>query len=386
MSEFHSEMSNKKICYIVTIPLTIEAFFIPQLKYLAQCGFSVSVICSPSDSLQEKLGDSVRFIPCEIPRGLSVLGSLRAIAQLRRIFAQEKFDLVQYSTPNAALYASIAAKLAGCKIRNYHLMGLRYLGASGIGRIVLKTIEKITCGLSTSIECVSPSNLRLALNEGIFPEKKGTVVWNGSSGGVDLSRFDFSKRDLWRREVREELGLSANDFVFGFAGRITRDKGINEILAAYQSINCDAKLLFVGNPEGLDTLDQKLLTQAKQDARILFHESVKDIERYYAAMDVLLLPSYREGFGNVIIEAAACGTPAIVSNIPGPIDAVEDGKTAIVVTVRDAETLAKAMQKCVSGELFDPMCCAQFADSQFDSVKLLEAIYQRKKILLGRSV
>lgn len=382
MSEFHPEMSNKKICYIVTIPLTIEAFFIPQLKYLAQCGFSVSVICSPSDSLQEKLGDSVRFIPCEIPRGLSVLGSFRAIAQLRRIFAQEKFDLVQYSTPNAALYASIAAKLAGCKIRNYHLMGLRYLGASGIGRIVLKTIEKITCGLSTSIECVSPSNLRLALNEGIFPEKKGTVVWNGSSGGVDLSRFDFSKRDLWRREVREELGLSANDFVFGFAGRITRDKGINEILAAYQSINCDAKLLFVGNPEGLDTLDQKLLTQAKQDARILFHESVKDIERYYAAMDVLLLPSYREGFGNVIIEAAAVGTPAIASNIPGPIDAIKDGKTALTVPAGDAKILAEVMKECLNRKRFDAGECAEFVRMHFDEGKLCTFICERKKMML----
>ena len=140
----------KKICYVVTIPLTIKAFFIPQLKYLANNGFEVTVICSFDEKLQQLLGDNIRYIPVEIPRGISIQGSIIAIKKLKNIFKKEQFDLIQYSTPNAALYASIAAKIVKCKVRNYHLMGFRYLGANGIGKKILKA------PLSYRIRCLFP--------------------------------------------------------------------------------------------------------------------------------------------------------------------------------------------------------------------------------------
>ena len=126
----------RKICYVVTIPLTIRSFFIPQLKYLSEHGFDVSVICSDDGKIQSELGTTIHYIPVGIPRGISVGGSIKAIKNLKAIFKREQFDLIQYSTPNAALYASIAAKQVGCSVRNYHLMGFRYLGATGIGRKV----------------------------------------------------------------------------------------------------------------------------------------------------------------------------------------------------------------------------------------------------------
>ena len=168
----------KKICYVVTVSVTIRAFFISQLKYLSENGFDVTVICSPDDGLQEELGDKICYIPVDIPRGMSVLGSIHATKNLLKIFKEEKFDLIQYSTPNAALYSAIAAIIEGCKIRNYHLMGFRYLGADGLGRNVLKSIERLTCILSTSIECVSKSNLELGTKEKIFSKDKATVAWN----------------------------------------------------------------------------------------------------------------------------------------------------------------------------------------------------------------
>ena len=130
----------RKICYVVTIPITIHAFFIPQLHYLAKNGFEVSVVCSPDASIENELGKDIEYIPVDIPRGVSLFGSLRAIRELRTIFERKHFDVIQYSTPNAALYASIAAKRVGCKVRNYHLMGLRYLGASGIGRLTVDVV------------------------------------------------------------------------------------------------------------------------------------------------------------------------------------------------------------------------------------------------------
>lgn len=374
----------KKICYVVTIPGTIESFFIPQLRCLSENGYSVTVVCAYSDSLQIQLGGKVIFHSIDIPRGISFAGSVKAIQELTAFFKLEQFDLIQYSTPNAAFYASIAAKAVGCKVRNYHLMGLRYLGAHGIGRMILKTLEKIACYNSTSIECVSKSNMQMGIREGLFPPDKVTVVWNGSSGGIDLERFDFTKRQQWRSEVREELGYNDSDFVYGFVGRITRDKGINELLEAYFSLHTDAKLFLIGRTEDVQTLNAELLEKARKHANIQFHDSVTDIERYFAAIDVLLLPSYREGFGNVIIEAGAMGTPAIVSDIPGPTDAIDRDKTALVVSVKDAAALAEAMKQIRSMDYIAMgQYAAQFAKEKFDSNVLCEKILERKQFLLG---
>lgn len=377
-------MSIRKICYIVTISPTIRSFFIPQLQYLARYGFEVSVICSQDDKLAEDLGEEINYIPVDIPRGISFGGSLNAVRKLISIFEREKFDLIQYSTPNAALYASIASRIVGCKIRNYHLMGFRYLGAHRIERFILKTIEKISCWNSTSIECVSRSNLELGIKEKVFSANKATVVWNGSTGGVDLERFNYSKRNIWRRELREELGYKTTDFIYGFVGRITRDKGINELLGAFFELKDGSKLFLIGNVEDENTLDKNLWMKAKNHPDVQIHIAVSDIERYFAMIDVLVLPSYREGFGNVVIEAAAVGTTAIVSDIPGPIDTIDIGKTGMTVEVKNVDDLKEKMVTMKSA-IHNNMTqnAVSFARNNFDSDKLCKKICERKKFLLG---
>lgn len=378
----------KKICYVVTIPATIESFFIPQLKYLSDNGFDVTVVCSNSENLQEELGENIKFNPIDIPRGISFGGSISAIKSLTQFFKSEKFDLIQYSTPNAAFYSSIAAKKAGCKLRNYHLMGFKYLGVYGFGRYILKTLEKISCRLSTSIECVSNSNLELGVKEGIFPREKATVVFNGSTGGVDLDKFNFECKSLWRTDIREEYNIQNDDLVFGFVGRITRDKGINELLEAYKKLKenlNNTKLFLVGDFEAEEQLDQDLLNWSRNDNDIVYISSKTDIERYFSALDVLVLPSYREGFGNVIIEAEAMGVPVIVSNIPGPIDAMVNGKTGLTVEVKSVNSLFDSMMKMTDDNLRKNMSAnaQKYAVENFDSEKLCEKILERKNLLLN---
>lgn len=373
----------KKICYILTVPITVRAFFIPQLKYLASKDLDVTVICSTDDNLQAELGENVRYIPVDMPRGIEVKQSIKVIKRIIALFKKEKFDMVQYSTPNAALYAAIAAKIVGVRVRNYHLMGFRYLGEVGIRKKVLKVLEKISCCLSTSIECVSKSNLELGVSEKIFKRDKAVVVWNGSTGGVDLERFSIAKREQWRTEIRSKLGYKDSDFVYGFVGRVTKDKGVNEIIDAYFQLQSNDKLLFVGDMEGEKELDEKLLKKAKSSLNVLFQKSVFDIEKYYAAIDILLLPSYREGFGNVVIEAAAMGTPAIVSDIPGPIDAVISDKTAKVVTAKNVSQLKEAMFEVRDIKSIEMgKRASEYVRSHFDSRLLNDYILKRKYELL----
>lgn len=371
----------KKICFITTIPGTIKAFLLDTAKYMYNTGeWEVYMICDFDDEFKKSLPDYIRYCPVKMSRGVNLKG-IKAIRQMVKIFRKEKFDIIQYSTPNASLYASVAGKIAKVKVRNYHLMGLRYLGASGVAKHILQTIEKITCNNSTSIECVSKSNLELSVKEGLFKKEDAVVIWNGSTGGVDLSRFDYSKRYKWRREIREKLDYEKDDFIFGFVGRITRDKGINELLKAFFMIDKDCKLLLIGNPEGVNTLDEEIYKKALKNPKIKFLDSVNDIERYYAAIDVLILPSYREGFGNVIIEAGAVGTPAIISNIPGPIDAVEKDKTALIVEVGNVNDLDLKMKRCVNDK---EMVCnmseytPRFIRNHFNCKVLFEKINERK--------
>lgn len=375
----------KKICYVVTIPSTIRSFFIPQLKYLSENGFDVTVICSPDDGLQEELGDKICYIPVDIPRGISVLGSIHATKDLLKIFKEEKFDLIQYSTPNAALYSSIASIIAGCKIRNYHLMGFRYLGASGIAKIILKSIEKITCKLSTSIECVSKSNLELGVKEKVFQRDKTVVVWNGSTGGVDLNRFNINHKEEWRKTVRNEYNISDDEFVFGFVGRVTKDKGIDELLEAYKTLIDDiddTRLMIVGDFEAEENLNQELLVWSKKCDNVVYISSKQDIERYYAAFDVLVLPSYREGFGNVVIEAQAVGVPVMVSNIPGPIDAICEGKGAVSFPVKNSKALLSVMNQMLYSDCETMGKQAnEFVSRHFDSEQLVKHILERKQNL-----
>ena len=358
-------------------------FFTDQLLYLHSNGYDITVICSYGDIIQKKLGSFVHYIPVDIPRGISFLGSIRAIKELIRVFKKQQFDLIQYSTPNAAFYSSIAAKVVGCKVRNYHLMGFRYLGASGIRKKILKTIEKITCRCSTSVECVSQSNMEMGIKEGFFLRDKVTVVWNGSSGGVNLNRFDYDKREKWRQEIRQELGLGERNFVYGFVGRITKDKGINELLEAFFRLNTNDKLCLIGRLEENNKIDMDLIEKAKNSKNVIFCNFVNDIERYYAAFDVLILPSYREGFGNVVIEAAAVGTPAIVSDIPGPTDAIEREKTALVVKEKDVDSLLEAMKKIRDRDYIGMgKQAAEFVREKYDSKIMSQKVLERKQFLL----
>lgn len=377
-----------KICYVTTVPITLSAFVLPVVRHIhEQTDWEICMICDQDPEFAKQLPEGVRYIPVPMKRGIS-LGGIGAMLKLWKTFRQEKFDLVQYSTPNASLYASLAAWLAGVPVRLYCQWGIAYVGFQGLKRKIFKAVEKLVCSCSTQIEPDSFGNLNFSQAEGLYTKKKSRVIWNGSASGVDLTKFDISGKERWRQEIRSRYGMEEDAFVYGFVGRITRDKGINELFAAYQKLLAEKEntyLMMVGRPENEQLLDQELYRWAQENDRVIFCGQTNQVEKYMSAMDVYILPSYREGFGSAVVEAEAMGVPVIVSNIPGPTDAMRSEKTGIVVEKADVDSLHQAMVRILED---DALCAslgkeaACFAREGFEQQELARRILADRKELM----
>lgn len=376
----------KKICFITTIPLTLNAFVLNTAKYIYEnSDWDVSFICSDENDFGSSLPKYIHYFPIKMERGISIAG-VKAMLEMKKVFKREKFDLIQYSTPNASLYASMAGRLAHVPVRLYCQWGMAFVGFQGLKRKIFQMEEKYVCHLSTHIEPDSNSNLRFAHEIGLYPKSKGSVIWNGSACGVNLTKFDISNKEEYRKDIREQLDIPEDVFVYGFVGRITRDKGVNELLEAYKKLNDDSYLIMVGPSEVDETINQELYTWASKNEKIKFTGYTTVVEQYLSAMDCYILPSYREGFGMGVVEAEAMGVPVIVTDIPGPTDAMIDNETGIVVQKADVESLYNAMISIREDKVrYFAMAekAHDFAVNNFEQKQLFNYILEDRKKLLG---
>lgn len=338
----------KKICICTTVSLTMKSFVVETAKYLHEKeGYDITLICNDDKTFRESLPEYIHFLPVHMGRGIDFSG-FKSILDFIKIFRKEKFDMVQYSTPNAACYASIAAKICRVPIRLYCQWGIRYVGLSGMSRKLFKLIEKLVCQNSTDIRAVSPLNKAFAVSEGLYSVNKAIVVGNGGTIGVDMAKYDINQKITWRNEIREQYGINPDSFVFGFSGRISVDKGCRELLSAFKKIEekgSNSKLFIVGPVEDNCGIDPTLIAWARNSKNIVMTGMIEGSEmcKYYAAMDTLVHPTYREGFGMVIQEAGALGIPVITTDVPGASEVMENGISAIHVEVKNTQALAKAM-------------------------------------------
>lgn len=335
-----------KVCFVTTISLTLKTFVLDFARAMQETGdFEIHFVCDYDADFARMLPDYIHYHPIAMRRGISFDG-LKAIWQLYRHFKHEKFNLVQYSTPNASCWAAIASKLAGIPCRLYCQWGIAYVGFHGVKRFVFKQIEKLVCRCSTRVEPDSFGNLRFSQNEKLYGAEKSCVIWNGSASGVNIQKFDISRKNLWKKETRTACGIPEDAVVYTFIGRITKEKGINELFAASKKlieVYEDVYLLLVGPVEKSDSVDADLYQWSQEEQRVIYIGYTNQVERYLAASDIYVLPSYREGFGSAIVEAEAMGVPVIVSAIPGPMDAMVHGKTGLLTTKADAQQLHKQM-------------------------------------------
>lgn len=379
----------KRICFLTTLPVTLKTFVCPQAEYLTLNGWEVTCVCAEDSKFHQEVPKGVTYIPLPMKRGLDLFGIPSAVFTLYQLFKHERFDIVQYSTPNAAFYASTAAWLARVPIRLYGQWGIRYVGFTGLTRTFIKQLENWCCFCSTIIEPDSMSNLEFSIKEGLYHREKAKVIWNGSASGVNLELFDIMQKDTWRAEYRKEIGLEPHHLVIGFVGSIRMDKGCNELIAACRSFFNDmpeTRLLLVGDKEFYYTIDKRLRDWVASSAQVISIPPNKEIPQYMACMDIFSLPSHREGFGLVIVEAEAMGVPVVVSDVPGPIDAMRHEKTGLVIPVKNSETLALALQTLLNDTTKRTaygVAAAAFARDNYEQKEFIRRVLEDKENLFA---
>jgi len=337
----------KKLCFITTIQNTMDWFVLPNMENLANNGYDITLVCTMDGQFQTKVSHYAKTYNLQMERGkVGIFKMIRVILKLRKFFKKEKFDIVEYATPNASFYASIAARLAGVKVRVYNQWGIRYVSAKGLGRFILKRIEKITCHHSTLIRSPSNKNMEFGIKERLYKRKKVKVLGIGGTIGVVISEYDLNSKETSRKAIFEKYNIPQGAFIYGFVGRLNKDKGVNELLLAFKEIKDEhTHLILVGMEDKVNPIQADLLEWAKQSKRVVIvgQVPVNEVPSYLLSFDVLVHPTYREGFGKILQEAMAAQTAVITTDIPGPSEVVEDDISGILVPAKNVETLREKM-------------------------------------------
>ncbi len=335
----------KKICYVATVPDVIHSFLRGHINAAAK-KWPVAVITHPTHAAL--LADlDVRFIPLLIRRKVSPWHDLLALLKMTLLFRREKFDLVHSIMPKTGLLAMLAGLLAGVPIRMHTFTGQVWANKRGWKRSALKLFDRLTVAFATHVLVDSPSQRDFLVSEGVLKPGKAIVIGHGSICGVSADRFHPDSE--LSSAVRTELKIAPEQTVILFLGRLNRDKGIIDLATAFADIaarRLDVILVLVGAEEDVPFARVQAICGIHRE-RLRRVSFTPRPERYMAAADIFCLPSYREGFGQVIIEAAASGVPTVATRIYGITDAVEDGNTGTLFEAGDVDALTAKLSELI---------------------------------------
>jgi len=343
-----------RLVHITTVPQTL-AFLRGQVAYMKSRGIEVSAVSSPGAEL-EKFGDQegVAVHAVEMPRRITPVGDLVALFRLVRLFRKLRPHVVHAHTPKGGLLGMIAAWVVGVPGRVYTIHGLPLETATGIRRTLLRWTERVSCGLARRVTAVSESLRRRAAAEGVCRAERITVLGAGTVNGVDAERrFAPSACPYEAAVARRACSIPSEVRVLGFVGRLVRDKGVEDLAAAWTELRerfPDLHLVIAGAFEPRDPVSAETRELLQSDPRVRLVGHVESMRSLYSIMDVVALPTYREGFPQVPLEAAAMERPVVATRVTGCVDAVVSGETGTLVEAREPHELALA----VAAYLEDP--------------------------------
>lgn len=344
-SDDRNELVGLAIARVSTVPFSIATHIKAQIEYTVERGASVVVITSPGPELRRiAWGVRLRHVPLRIARTFHLLWDVVALVRLTGLLRRGKFDIVHSITPKGGLLTAIAGRLAGNRVRIHTFTGQPWVTLRGPMALIARLADRVIGSLNTHCYADSESQRQFLVKNGIVRGEKISVIGEGSIAGIDLSRFDPVRfAPSHRAALRASLGISVQSKLVLFVGRICVDKGVGELLEAFQQAvdaGIDTDLVLVGPFDPPAPQNNPILTSPHLNHPRVHHVGYTDLpEEYMATADLLCLPSYREGFGTVVIEAAAMGVPTLASNIYGLSDAVANGVTGLLVPPKDAQNL-----------------------------------------------
>jgi glycosyltransferase involved in cell wall biosynthesis len=381
-----------KLIRITTVPISLKTLLKGQHRFMFQNGFEVIGVSSSGKDLQDvERNETIRVAVLEMTRTISPISDLKSLWEFYTLCKRERPTIVHSHTPKAGIVGMLGAKLAGVPVRLHTVAGLPLMEATGMKRKILDFVEKITYRCATKVYPNSRGLYDFILANNYTEKEKLQVIANGSSNGIDTTYFDPEIIPVTqRRELELQLGIQLNDFVFIFVGRLVGDKGINELIEAFEGLVRDEgkgmsdegrgkreegrgkrergmtiaseesllsdlsdsfsriKLLLVGPFESeLDPLQPKTLQAIENHPNIISVGFQSDVRPYFAVSDCLVFPSYREGFPNVVMQAGAMGLPSIVTDINGCNEIIVEGENGTIIPVKNVATLVDAMQKMI---------------------------------------
>lgn len=330
----------KKILHVVNIYFVLPYFIGDQFLFLKEKGLEVHVICSPSPNLNAYANQKqFRYKEIEMVRAYKPLKDLKALYLICNYIYSNKIDIVVGHTPKGAFLSMLAAWIMRVPRRIYFRHGLVYETMKGPNRILMIFLDRLTAWYATKVVVVSPSVYQKSIEDNLNPKEKQIILGKGTCGGIDaLYKFNPNNIDQTRyNELQASFMIGVNDYVIGYCGRLVKDKGIIELVEAFDQLKFVSdrklKLLLVGDFEERDALHKNVIDKIKNDNDIIVTGFIyNDIEYYYALMNLFILPSYREGFPISILEASAMKIPVLTTNATGCIDSIIEGYTGFYIS------------------------------------------------------
>jgi glycosyltransferase involved in cell wall biosynthesis len=337
-----------RLVFIVTAAMSV-VFFRGKIANLCSCGFDVSLISSPGPEQESIRAEGASIFDVPMNREISPLADLVSLWRLWRVLRRIRPDVTDSGTSKAGLLGGVAAVLAGVPHRIYTLHGLRLETTQGLKRKLLTIAERVACRCAHRVHCVSPSLCARAIGLGLVNPDKAVVVGPGTCNGVDVDCFHASLDARQKAsDLRCRLGIHQDASVIGFVGRFTRDKGIPELYQAFISLreyHPNLRLLLVGDYEAGDPIAEDVRRAIEGNPEVIRVGFVPDAAPYYHLMNLCVLPTYREGFPGVPLEAQAAGKPVVTTRATGAIDSVLDRQTGFIVPVGDVNALSAAIDR-----------------------------------------
>ncbi len=326
-----------KIALIANTSNFFSSFMLQHIKQLSK-KYELFVCCNDVKKLNKLVPKDVSLVGINFKRGISLFSDVITLITTLFFFLRNKPDISISFTPKIGFMVSLSSFIARVPKRIHWFTGQIWYTKKGLARIFYRFIDKLIFSLSSYVLIDSLSQKKFLIKEKIISKNKSIVLLKGSVGGVNIEKFKFNKQK--RIKLREKYLISKQTFVFLFLGRINRDKGVADLIKAFKKIEKKYKtlLIFVGPIE-----DKKLTNLFKDNKKILYFNFTSKPEDWFSMADILCLPSYREGFGTVIIEAASCGIPALCSNTYGLSDAIIDNKTGFFHKVGSPDDIRKKM-------------------------------------------